>query len=199
MIKKYLTLLLLVALATFAGSFVTPVLAAVTCTTQYGGGQTCATTGQLLINKKVFDPDLKTFVDNSTHRFSLGQEVTFTIETKNVGDATLNNITVTDTLPVFLTWVSGDSLVSIIDSLAPGQSITKTIKAKVNSNGIVCDPNMVVASGNGMSDQDSAQVCIAGPVPPVMPKAGPEYLALLLPLTGIGFYLKRFNLKGVKS
>lgn len=166
-------------------------MAAVSCTTQYGGGQTCVSTGQLLVNKKVWDPDSKTFLDNSLHRFALGQEVTFSIEVKNVGDATLNNITIVDTLPGFLMWTGGDQLVSKIDSLTPGQTGTKTIKAKFNSNGSGCLVNTAVATAdNGMTDRDTAQLCAAGPVPLVTPKSGPEYLLLLLPLTGIGFLMR---------
>ena len=151
-------------------------------------------TGQLLVNKKVFDPESNSFLDNSLRRFAVGQEVTFSIEVKNVGDATLNNITVADTLPGFLIWSGGDQLVSKIDSLTPGQAATKTIKAKFNSNGSGCLVNTAVATAdNGMTDRDTAQVCLQTspvPVPPVTPKSGPEYLLLLLPLTGIGFLMR---------
>ncbi len=171
-----------------------PVSAGVSCTTQYGGGQTCVRTGELLVNKKIFDPVSKTFVDNlgqNDHLFTAGEEVTFTIEVKNVGDAPVDNITVTDTLPYFLTWVGGDPLISKISRLEPGQSVTKTIKAKVTGStnqNVLCKLNRATVD----QDSDTAQLCIPGsvPIPPHIPKAGPEHLLLLFPLGAIGFYMR---------
>ncbi len=191
MIKKYFVILILLSALSFL-SALSPVFASVTCTTQYGGGQTCVSTGQLLVNKRVWNPDTNQMVDNLTvndHRFKLGDEVTFSIDVKNVGDSTINNITFTDTLPAFLTWTTGDTNVTI-ESLTPGQTRTFTVIAKVNSNGTACDVNTATAAGNGLSDSDTSQVCIKGAIPAEIPKTGPEYLFLLLPLGGIGFLIR---------
>lgn len=189
--------------------FVRPALASVTCTTQYGGGQTCVSTGQLLINKKIWDPDGKVFVDNlglSNHIFQEGEEVTFTIDVKNVGDATLDTVNFIDTLPSFLQWSGGDSLTLTITSLTPGQTITKQIKTKVlATSGIVCPVNSVsISSPRGGSDTDTAQLCVGKNVLGVttVPKTGPEMGVLMaLPAFGaIGFYLKKIKfLRGVKK
>lgn len=194
MIKKYFVLLSFLSVLSFLSTLF-PVLAAVTCTTQYGGGQTCTTTGQLLLNKKVYDPNSKQMVDNLTindYKFTAGEEVTFSIDVKNVGDSTINNLTFTDTLPAFLTWTSGD-LTSTIDSLTPGQTRTFTVKAKVNESGAGCAVNTALATAEGISDQDTAQVCLKGTVPAEIPQAGPEMgvLTLLPALAGIGWYLKK--------
>lgn len=191
MLKKYFVILSFISFLSFVSAFL-PVFASVTCTTQYGGGQTCVSTGQLLVNKKVFNPEISQMVDNLTvndHQFKMGDEVIFSVDVKNVGDYTLNNVTFSDTLPSFLTWTSGE-LNTTINSLTPGQIRTFTIKAKVNSNGTGCAVNTAYASASGISDQDTSQVCIKGTVPAQIPQTGPEYLFLLLPLSGIGFLMR---------
>lgn len=199
----FVTLVLISTLA-----FVQPVLATVTCTTQYGGGQTCVSTGALLVNKKVWDPDGKVFVDNlglANHIFQQSEEVIFNIDIKNVGDATLDTVNFTDTLPSFLQWSSEDPLSLTISSLTPGQTVTKQIRVVVLATpGRVCPVNTVtISSPQGGSDTDTAQLCVGKNVLGVttVPKTGPEMsvLALLPGLAGIGLYLKKFNSKGVKS
>lgn len=175
----------------------TPVLASVRCETQYGGGQTCVRVGELLVNKKVYNPDSKTFVDNlglSDHRFQLGDEVVFKIDIKNVGDATLDTVNFTDTLPSFLAWSGGDQLNLTISNLAAGQVVTKEIRAKVLvTKGVVCGLNtVVISSAQNGSDRDMAKLCVGQP-PKVIPQAGPEMgiLALLSGLGGIGYFLRK--------
>lgn len=195
MIKKALLLLLFFVLA------IRPVSAGVSCTTQYGGGQTCVSTGQLLVNKKVWDPTSQTFVDNlgvSNHRFQAGEEVIFSIDIKNVGDNTLNNVQFTDTLPAFLVWSSGDALSSTINLLTPGQTITKVIRGRIINNlaaTVTCDRNIAVATAaDGISDRDTAQLC-AGTLPKAVPATGPEMivLALLPGLGAAGWFLRKIT------
>ncbi|MCL4398021.1 DUF11 domain-containing protein [Patescibacteria group bacterium] len=222
--KKIIILYLLVFLVALISR---PIFASVSCTTQYGGGQTCVSTGELLVNKKVFDPVSQTFVDNlgrTDHVFAIGEEVTFSIEVKNVGDAPVNDITVTDTLPNFLTWTGGDPLVSTISSLGAGESVTKTIRTKVVStfgSGVVCANNLASVEATITSTStatapvsdpqtDTAQLCVnlptaaptvvtPTPTPPVTPPTGPSDWLLLLSspawLGGIGFYLKKLGSK----
>lgn len=170
---------------------------AVRCETFYGG-QRCVPVGQLQVNKKVFDPTTKTFLDNllpSGHRFVSGEEVTFTIDIKNVSEVTVNSITFTDTLPSFLTWSGGDPLTSAIGSLAPGQTINKTIRAKVTAATGTCAVNKATASSPDSTDTDTAQVCAA--LPPEVPAAGPANWALVLSapvwLGSIGWYLRKIR------
>lgn len=196
MLKNYLLGLLLATLLGLASVSAKPVFAAVTCIPQYGGGQTCVATGQLMVNKRV----LNTVTDG--FRFQNGDEVSFAIDVKNVGDAVINNITVTDTLPSFLTLSGGDPLVSTIDSLSPGQTVTKTIKAKVNTTVVTCQLNVATATSGSLSDRGTAQVC-AGVPPPVTPPTGPEDWPLILSapvwLGSIGWYLKKLTSRGVNS
>lgn len=194
MLKKYFFFVIFLSILSSVGFLIAlaPVFATVSCTTQYGGGQTCVSTGQLLVNKKVFNPETSQMVDNLTvndHQFKMGDEVVFSIDVKNVGDFTLNNVNFSDTLPAFLTWTSGE-LNSTINSLTPGQIRTFTVKAKVNSNGTGCAVNTAHVSADGISDQDTSQVCIKGTVPAQIPQTGPEFLFLLLPLSGIGFLMR---------
>src|SRR3989344_749375 len=159
-----------------------PTFAAVRCETQYGGGQVCVTTGQLQVNKKVWDPGGKTYVDNlvasGTYRFMAGQEGVFQVKIQNLG------------------------------SLAPGQTIERIIKARViNASQLplapstVCDDrttNFAEAHNPDSSDRDSSRVCVENRVlgkvtpPKVIPSTGPEQLVLLgLGLVGAaGVYLK---------
>lgn len=197
MIKKVLLLLLFFVLA------IKPALASVSCTTQYGGGQTCVSTGQLLVNKKVWDPTSQAFVDNlgvADHRFQAGEEVIFSIDIKNVGDNSLNNVQFTDTLPGFLVWSSGDALSSTINVLTPGQTVTKVIRARIISNlaaTVTCDRNIAVATASdNSSDRDTAQLC-AGVLPKTVPAAGPEMaiLALLPAFGAAGWFLRKTTLR----
>lgn len=192
----------LISILAFAGVlYFSPknALADVRCETQYGGGQTCVTT-QLLVNKKVWDPDGKVFVDNlaaSGHRFVAGDTVTFTVDIKNVGSTTLTNVNFSDTLPSFLVWQSGDSLNSTISTLSPGETKTLTIVARVISDppgGVTCNVNTAFASTSGASDSDSAQLCVENRVKGVttIPSTGPEQgvLVLLPALGAFGYFLK---------
>src|SRR5256885_219090 len=91
--------------------FARPSAAAVRCETQYGGGQVCVTTGQIQVNKKVWDPGTNQYMDNlvasGVHHFVAGETVTFTVRIQNVGDKTEDNVMFSDTLPSFLRYSSG--------------------------------------------------------------------------------------------
>src|SRR4030042_4574974 len=79
-------------------------LGAVRCETQYGGTEVCVKTGELQINKKVWNTTGE-FVDNLTvsdYKFSAGEEITFKLEIKTGGDETFNKVSVTDSLPSYL-------------------------------------------------------------------------------------------------
>jgi len=54
-----------------------PTFASIRCETQYGGGQVCIKTGELQINKKVWDPQSKAFIDNlgiTSYKFTAGED-----------------------------------------------------------------------------------------------------------------------------
>lgn len=175
-----------------------PVLASVYCVTQYGGGQNCTTT-QLTVNKTVWNPDSKSYVDNLTlanHRFQNGDEVDFKVDITNSGSLTLTGITFTDMLPANLVWSGGDSLTSTIGSLDPGQTITKYIKTKVTGvNYLICEINTAIANSDQGNSSDTSQACMGqGEVKATQtPATGPEMLiwAVLPSIGGLGYFLKR--------
>ncbi len=180
-------------------------LAAVRCETQYGGGETCVTTGELQINKKIFDPDSSQFVDNlnlSSHRFGAGDQVTFQLQITNTGDATFGTVHVVDTLPAHLQFVSG-SLDFDISNLDPGETQTFQIQAKVVSadqfpsdQSLLCEVNRAEATADDEDDVDTAQLCMETKVlgAKILPPTGPVYTPYLilasLALGASGFYLR---------
>lgn len=183
-----ITILTLLALSFFLAK---PLFAAVRCETQYGGGEVCVKTGQLQINKKVFDSDSNQFVDNlgiNTRKFTSGDEITFRLEIKNVGDATFDKVSVNDTLPSFLEITSGSLSFDITD-LTPGETETREIKAKVvgddklpSDKNIVCVVNTAEVSSGDERDKDTAQVCLEKKVLGIttFPKVGPENSFLII-------------------
>ncbi|MDO8551097.1 MAG: hypothetical protein Q7S03_00220 [bacterium] len=183
------------------------VFAAIRCETQYGGGQVCVTTGNLQINKTVFDPDSNSFKDNlanpNDHKFANGDEVKFNLAIKNVGDAAFGNVHVVDTLPNFLQVSSGD-LAFDISNLTPGQTVERQIVAKVSaSDSVVCDVNTAEANADsGEHDKDTSKVCVGKSVLGATPVTGPETGILILSLSllaGIaGIYLLKFNKASVR-
>lgn len=180
--------------------------ASVRCETQYGGGQVCVAISQLSVNKNIFDPVNKQFVDNlglTSHRFISGEELIFNLTVKNVGDSTINNISVTDTLPDFLTLTSG-SLTYTIDHLEAGSQDQRQIKAKVVAvkqlpidKTVICLVNTVQAVAGDQSDKDSSQFCLQKPGIVVTPSTGPkdwQYVLLGSLLTGmVGLYLVKIS------
>lgn len=186
------------------------VYAAVRCETQYGGREVCVRTGQLQIDKELFNPQENKFVDNlgiNDHKFAPGEEIIFRLKIKNVGDATFDTVSVSDSLPSLLELTSGSTSFTI-NNLTPGSTQESEIKTKVTASGnfptdktIVCVVNSAELSSGNEKDRDTAQVCLerktVGPAPATgpekLPPTGPEdWLPLLVlgTLSGIsGLYL----------
>jgi uncharacterized repeat protein (TIGR01451 family) len=183
-------------------------LAAVRCETQYGGGETCVRTGELQIDKEVWDPDGSQFVDNlslSSHKFAPGDEVIFHLKIKNVGDATFDTVHVIDTLPSHLELSSG-SLDFDINDLSAGETEEREIKVRVvpadrfpNDKTVICVVNTAESWSGDEKDKDTAQVCLERKVLglKVLPPTGPEeWLGLLLFSTAagaVGIYFVKFS------
>lgn len=191
-----------------------PVLAAVRCETQYGGREVCVRTGQLQVDKEVFNPQEKKFVDNlglNDYKFSPGEEVAFKIKVKNVGDAPLSGVNVMDTLPSLLN-SSGGSPFFQIKELKVGETKEQEIKVRVVSadkfpgdKSIVCVVNAAQAVSGEDKDRDTTQLCLERKLPlekgapAVLPPTGPEHwLAVIISsiLVGTtGIYLIRVSKK----
>lgn len=148
------------------------------CQPIYGGGESCATTPQLEINKTVQNPQTKLFVDNlsvSDPKFSTGKTVTFKITVKNTSNSKLTDLTITDILPDFVDFASGvgsfdsktKTLTIKLDKLDSNEARDFFVLAKVVSQNslpadqnVTCVVNQSMIAVNGKKSQDNSQFCI---------------------------------------
>lgn len=184
-----------------------PVWAAVRCETYYGG-EVCVKTGELQINKKVWNIEDGLFVDNMSltdYKFAPGEEITFKLKIKNVGDETFDRVYVKDSLPDYLELISGE-LEFEINDLVVDETEEREFKAKVVSTDklpkdktVICVVNTAEAWSGDERDKDTAQVCLEKKVLGVkaLPSTGPKnwLIALFSPLIAglIGIYLIKSN------
>lgn len=227
---KKLLISLLIAGSIFASS--STAFASTNCQPIYGGGQTCISQGNLVINKMVQNPQSGAFQDNlgfNDPRFNGNQNVTFQIQVTNNGDATLSTVNVTDTLPQYVTFVSGPGsfdantkiLKFTLNNLGAGETRTFTLVAKTvdssklpSDQSVVCTVNQVSATSDTNMASDNSQFCIEKPATttkgglpiypaPVMvktPPTGPEMLPLIgLIPGGIGGLLLRKKSKKIEG
>ena len=206
---KNLGKILILLLPLFLLLFTKATWAAVRCETQYGGGEVCVKTGELQIDKEVLNPQTSEFVDNldiTTYKFAPGEEITFKLKIKNVGDETFSKVWVKDSLPSYLEVVSG-SLEFEITDLNPDETEEREIKVKVVSDDrfpkdlTICEDNLGEVWSDDERDKDTAQVCLSRKVLgiTVQPKTGPDSgqailltssILSLLGLSGIIFVKK---------
>lgn len=161
---------LLLARSAFADTICQPV---------YGGGQTCITTGNILVTKTVQNPQTNQFVQNlatNDPRFSGNQTVTFQITVTNTGGQTIQQTAVKDTFPGFVNFQPGGTtgsfdnntktLTFTVDLLGPNETRNFTVLGKVIDpknlpDGITCVVNQVTATTNsGQMSQANTQLCI---------------------------------------
>jgi len=201
--RKIIVLLLTLIFWLFCAG-VGSALAIVRCETQYEG-EVCKEI-DLLLNKKVWDPKNNEFKDNlvgvsaDIYKFAPGEEITFKLKIKNVGDEKFDKVYVKDTLPDYFELVSGD-LEFEIDDLDPDEEIEREFKVKVKpeenipNESLICDSNTTnrakAWSGDEV-DEDSSQICISRKVLAAeLPPTGPQNslillgISLLSGLTGI--------------
>lgn len=148
-----------------------------TCTPIYGGGQSCVQVGNIRIDKKVAHPQTGALVDNlgvNDAKFAPDQAVTFDIRVTNVGDTTIQRITVRDIFPQFVDFVAGPGnfdagskvLTFEVINLGKGESRNFTVTGKVKplnqlpADAVTCVVNQATASPNGETSRDNAQFCI---------------------------------------
>ena len=159
-----------------------------TCQPIYGGGETCVQVGNLSINKTVKNPSTGGFVDNlniNDPKYSPTSTVDFQITVTNTGSGNISSATVKDTLPNYVTFVSGPGsfdanskvLTFTVNNLGSGQSQTFNVTAKVvdqgalpANQGVTCVVNQVSATANdNMQSSDNSQFCIEKPSQPGTP------------------------------
>lgn len=190
--------------------FSKPIFAAVRCETQYGGNEVCITTGQIQINKEVFDPQNQKYVDNlgiNDYKFSPGELISFRISIKNVGDVSLGKVTVTDIPQAGFLDLATGTLNSNLTDLQPGETRQQELKLRVvdaselPQNNVICIINAAEATANDNShDKDTAQICLERKVLSAvavkeLPKTGLPLTAwFALGLLPVGFQLRKFVL-----
>jgi uncharacterized repeat protein (TIGR01451 family) len=214
--KKILFGLLLLGFASFL-----PTKAYADCTQIYGGGQTC-TSYSFSLQKFVQVPGQSNFVNNlsiNDPKYNLSQTVNFEIVVTNTGSNYISSVTIVDTFPQFVSFVSGpgsfnnsnNTLTFVVNNLNAGQSQTFNLSGKVASSGvpqgITCVVNQAAGTdNNGDTNTASSQLCITNvvnptPTPVLLPVAqikttpptGPEMLPLLALIPGAlsGLYLRK--------
>lgn len=160
----------------------------VSCQPIYGGGQTCLTIGNVIIDKKVMNPANNTFVDNlgiNDPRYSPGFVANFRLEVTNSGNTNISKVEVKDILPQYVEFATGPgnfdaktkTLTFALDNLAPNETRTFVIVGKIvginqlpANQAIVCVVNQATATANGNRSQDNSQFCIEKSV--ATPKGG---------------------------
>lgn len=180
-----------------------PMVHADMCTTQYGGSTNC-TPSDLTINKQVYNPVTKTFVENLTTTdptFVPGNEVSYRLIVKN-GSGETFQANIKDILPPYMEFVSGPgtynkdarTLEFKMENLIAGETRTVDILAKVvnadqfpSGKSLFCVVNVAEVHSLNRNDSDSAQACLQnGPVTvTTLPVAGFGDMMMLLPFAGV--------------
>ncbi len=193
------------------------------CQPVYGGGEVCQNNFKFTINKMVQSPTkggnyVENLTVNDVH-YAPSTNIIFKITIKNTGDSDITNLNVTDTLPQYLTYVSGlanatssgNNISFVVNKLTPGQSVDYILATKVSDVGsltktITCPVNKVSATAkDGSTATDESQVCIekssVTPTPAIMqkppvtniPSTGPETDILLGLITSgaLGLFLRK--------
>lgn len=223
--KKILNFVILTIFSLALAGAVSPAFA--DCQSVYGGGQTCAF--NYTINKLVQVPGKGggQYVDNlsiNDPKYSPSQNANYEIVVTNTGNNIIPTLTINDTFPQFVTFVSGvgnynqntNTLTFPVTNINPGQSLTYLLTAKTadantlpNNQGTICVINQVSATDqNGQVQSDSSQLCIqknvlpaVAPAPKIVstPATGPEMIPLLGLIPGaLGGLMLRKKSKNIK-
>lgn len=206
--KKFIILLAIIVLGGLI-FWTKPLLAAIRCETQYGGGEVCVRTGELQIDKEVWNIGNGLFVDNmgiNDYKFSPGEEITFRLKIKNVGDKTFDKVYVKDTLPDYLELISGDLSFEIND-LSVGETEEREFKVRVVSadkfpdKSTICVVNSAETWSEDEKDKDTSQVCLEKKVlgVKVLPPTGPKNSILILGFSIISAVLSLILLRKAKE
>lgn len=151
------------------------------CTQLYGGSQSCANSNEFSIEKMVQRPGKGggDYLDNlsiNDAKYSPNQNVSFEIVVKNTGSSTIPTLTVTDTFPQFLSFVSGTgsfdsntkTLTFTINNLGAGKSSTYNVTGKIadatlmpSDQSVICLINQANGTdSNGATNTSSSQFCV---------------------------------------
>jgi uncharacterized repeat protein (TIGR01451 family) len=143
------------------------------CISQYGGGETCDRDAKLKVNKEIWNPEKKDWVDHISSKdymFDAKDKITFRITVKNVGDIEIKDIKLTDYFPSYVRYLDGDGdgesddEKAVFDKfdLKPGKSKSFEFRAKVAGSDIlpkdskICLTNIAKAKGE-VKDSDKKE------------------------------------------
>lgn len=166
-----------------------------TCQPIFGGGESCVTTGSLVLDKKLRAPNSDQFVDSTKitdPKFAPDQPVVFQINIKNTGNRVLEDITITDIFPRYVVFVKGpgnftkdtNTLTFAVDKLEAGQNRAIAIEGKIapanaipGTNTVSCVVNQAIAAQGRNRATDNAEFCLqkgAQPQPQSPNQAQPQ-------------------------
>jgi uncharacterized repeat protein (TIGR01451 family) len=157
----------------------------VSCQPIYGGGQSCVTTNNIVVNKTVLNPQTNQFVDNlsiNDPKYQPGFITTFQISVTNTGNNNISQVDVKDIFPQYVSFASGpgtfdtnaNTLSYSLTNLAPNETRTNSVVGRifnaaqisVAQNSVVCVVNQAIAMINNANvSQDNAQFCIQNTAP----------------------------------
>jgi hypothetical protein len=183
------------------------------CHTVYGGGEVCET-GDLSLDKKVYNPEAKAYWDNiaaSDYTFSVGEEVKFSLRVKNISDVKVDSVRINDDFDrldeymVFVSSERGDYRAAVTDhkvkfelgGLNPDEEVTVYFIARFKAEGelpagTTCLTNAAHAYSHpdNVSDSDYAEFCVKTEAGKIIttktPDTGLDLQSILL-LQGAGF------------
>jgi len=157
------------------------------CQPIFGGGESCVTEGNLLIDKKLRAPNSNQFVDGTKltdPKFAPGQTVLFQLTLRNTGNRVIEDITVIDTFPRFVSFVKGpgqfnratNTLTFSVDKLEAGQNRVIAIEGKVaaantipGTNTVSCIVNQATATQGRNRATDNTEFCLQKGAQPAIP------------------------------
>lgn len=187
--------------------------AKVKCWSTYGYGEECLKTGDVDVEKRVSLPRKNNegnydFRDNLSpnedERYQKNQIVAFEIRVKNIGDATISEITVVDKYPAYIDFPKDDSNWNdstseyryVIKDLEVGEEDIRTIEGRVITDAAVELVNTVTAKPNeGDGDVDTAKFYAGTRILGISTMAptgiNPLVGLIALALTGTGIVLRK--------
>lgn len=189
--KSYLSLIFLLTI--FSLTFTPKSYADVSCQPIYGGGQSCVTTNNILIDKTILNPQTNKMVDNlgiNDPKYQPAFITTFQIKVTNTSNSSLD-VQVKDIFPQYVLFSAGPgvfdentkTLTFSVKDLEPNESRVFTIMGRIvdeNSiplaNGNVCVVNQAQATTDiNQTAQDNSLFCIEkkiAPTPAAITKGG---------------------------
>lgn len=179
------------------------------CQNQYGGYTNCPP-NDLVINKEVWQPISKSWVDNmgtADPVFTPGNEVRYKLTIKNNSGQTFNPVEVKDILPPYVSYVSGGpsgtsydpatkTVIFKLENMIAGETRQFEIVAKVSDakdfpagRTTFCVVNTGQTKALDRFDEDTAQMCIRTDIlgTTTLPKAGFQDILMFAPFATVGF------------